>query len=824
MQQSFPDTDTYVFAPQISWKAGPVKAMIRHMNFLNFPTLILLLVISAAVTTPLTAQQKRRTQDKPPAKAPAAPTPAPAPPTFDTLLAADSYKIYAEVRGVGQLIRSGAVNDVLEPVLKFGGPPKDFLEFVNWLKAHADQLTSSRLLMAAWPNFKDVPDVVVAIEFSSPEEAAKFEKPLDTVMPTLLPPTTPQTSPEPDKKAQAQSPATERKPPEPVPGYYLQRAGSLLIVSPGKVELKKLKPPASKLMSEDANFRVAYNRFASEPIFLFIDFQAIEKERAEEQKRFQEEIKKTEAERKARAAKLKAEAAQTPEVVGPAQMSNEQTVTVATGPVGVFSTRSTGAPQTATQNEPSEAEAISVALSSIGYSLSTSRTEIPDALGIGFSPDNDSFDLRALIIDAPDKPSNPIPFLSALRFAGPTTLQSASVLPADSEIVLTMSLDYAQMYDRMMAGYPSTTVLRGVGGAEVPVDVPGPFARIEKLLKIKIKDDVVPLLGPEIAVSLPLQGLNPFSPPTAVVAVGSAKDAAKDETKEMPTPRSPVVVISLRDKEAMKLLLPKLLEGFAGKAATSLAQTERREDTELVSYANMFAYAFVGNFLVLSTDAASTRHVVDSYLKGETLASDVQFRNYTRWQPRELQGQAYVSPVFVDGYKAWAINPNVYITDEARAFFTRLAATAQPITYALSNDGFGTLHELHIPKSIVLLAVATASTSETPPETVKNERQAMLMMWTISSAEQGHKILNKSATGYASLEKLIEEKLIPKERLEGSGYKFELNVSADGFEISAVPVEYGKTGKLSYFIDQTHVLRGADHGGAAANASDPPIK
>src|SRR4029078_2939661 len=122
-------------------------------------------------------------------------------------------------------------------------------------------------------------------------------------------------------------------------------------------------------------------------------------------------------------------------------------------------------------------------------------------------------------------------------------------------------------------------------------------------------------------VNSPDNPSNPFPPPPPVAAT---KPPVKDEDKESTTPpeppRQPFVVISLRDKEARRQLLPKILEGFAGKAATSLPQTDPREDTELVSYANMFAYAFIGNFLVLSSDAAMTRHVVDSYLKGETLA------------------------------------------------------------------------------------------------------------------------------------------------------------------------------------------------------------
>jgi hypothetical protein len=59
--------------------------------------------------------------------------------------------------------------------------------------------------------------------------------------------------------------------------------------------------------------------------------------------------------------------------------------------------------------------------------------------------------------------------------------------------------------------------------------------------------------------------------------------------------------------------------------------------------------------------------------------------------------------------------------------------------------------------------------------------------------------------------------------LENSGYKFDLILTGDKYEVSAVPVEYGKTGNKSFFMDQSHVLRGGDRGGAAATASDPPI-
>jgi hypothetical protein len=272
----------------------------------------------------------------------------------------------------------------------------------------------------------------------------------------------------------------------------------------------------------------------------------------------------------------------------------------------------------------------------------------------------------------------------------------------------------------------------------------------------------------------------------------------------------------------MRTLMPKLVEGLGFAGANAFAQTERREDTEIVSYANVFSYAFVGNFLVISEDAATTRYVVDSYLKHETLAADVQFRNSTRWQPKPQQGQLYISPSLMEGYKLWAEMPSTRISEQTRAFLMRASSVAQPITYSLSNEGLGPLHEVHIPKNLVLMAVAGISGESNPPQNIQNERTAIGAMYTIRYAESEYK-KKKGNGSYGTLEQLMAEEFVSKETIEKSGYKFELTISGDKFELSAVPAEYGKSGTLSLFIDDKGVLRGADHNGASATASDPPI-
>jgi len=146
---------------------------------------------------------------------------------------------------------------------------------------------------------------------------------------------------------------------------------------------------------------------------------------------------------------------------------------------------------------------------------------------------------------------------------------------------------------------------------------------------------------------------------------------------------------------------------------------------------------------------------------------------------------------------------------------------AQPITYSLSNEGLGPLHEMHIPRNLVLMAVAGFLGEINPAPMVQNERMAIGIMYTIAHAESEFKKKNNGA--YGSLEDLMAADMVPKEGIEKSGYKFDFTVSGDKFEVTAVPIEYGKSGRLSLFLDHTGVLRGGDKSGASASASDPPI-
>ena len=104
-----------------------------------------------------------------------------------------------------------------------------------------------------------------------------------------------------------------------------------------------------------------------------------------------------------------------------------------------------------------------------------------------------------------------------------------------------------------------------------------------------------------------------------------------------------------------------------------------------------------------------------------------------------------------------------------------------------------------------------------------NEAIAKTVMRTVAGAEATFKA-TAGNDGYGTLDQLVSAGLLSKEMIEKYGYRLEVTASREKFEIVAMPIEYGRTGKLSFFMDESQVLRGGDHGGGAATLSDQPLE
>lgn len=110
-----------------------------------------------------------------------------------------------------------------------------------------------------------------------------------------------------------------------------------------------------------------------------------------------------------------------------------------------------------------------------------------------------------------------------------------------------------------------------------------------------------------------------------------------------------------------------------------------------------------------------------------------------------------------------------------------------------------------------------------PDSIVENERCTVLNMRTLYSAEVTYFALFGNYTGLAEL---ASTGLIGASLASGqlNGYSISVvTFSSTTSKISVVPQSYGATGIRSFFVDETGVIRAADHQGGPANENDPPI-
>src|SRR5215510_533949 len=259
--------------------AGPASHEVSPMR-INFASKrlgryrqIAALLLVLFIASPVVAQQPAASTTPPKQ------TPNLADPTFETLLATDAYKLYGEVRNVGQLLSTGGAGEIVEPVIKLADPGQEFKSVVNFLKKNSEALANSRLMFATWPARTDVPTMFTAIEFPTNEDATKFAPKLEKFLPTVLPPIpvtpepTPATAPKSGEAPAAPQPTTTNAATiteESLP-FVITRSGNLIFISDKPFKFEKLHPVSSKSLFQDQNFRMARDKFSPEAVFLFFN-------------------------------------------------------------------------------------------------------------------------------------------------------------------------------------------------------------------------------------------------------------------------------------------------------------------------------------------------------------------------------------------------------------------------------------------------------------------------------------------------------------------------------------------------------------------------
>src|ERR1700694_1557078 len=74
----------------------------------------------------------------------------------------------------------------------------------------------------------------------------------------------------------------------------------------------------------------------------------------------------------------------------------------------------------------------------------------PEAVGLALSLENSDYVIKSILIDRPDAKKLVVPFVPQL-IAGPAYATDApSVLPEDTEVFVTASIDFSQTYEGML--------------------------------------------------------------------------------------------------------------------------------------------------------------------------------------------------------------------------------------------------------------------------------------------------------------------------------------------------------------------------------------
>lgn len=127
---------------------------------------------------------------------------------------------------------------------------------------------------------------------------------------------------------------------------------------------------------------------------------------------------------------------------------------------------------------------------------------------------------------------------------------------------------------------------------------------------------------------------------------------------------------------------------------------------------------------------------------------------------------------------------------------------------------------------IIFIFIADIQANNSP--ILINERFTINALNTISGAQATFKASNPT---FATFQQLRDAGLIDPVLATGEKYGYIFSITlvvyspsqSTGFQVSAVPRRYGRTGRRSFYLDESGVIRGADRQGAPANADDLPI-
>jgi hypothetical protein len=766
------------------------------------------------------------------------------------MVGADTYGAYIELRRVGTLGQANEFKTAVAGLKLFGdADTKPFTDLIEFVTANHEPLAEARFVMMYMSARPRVPVAISALEFPTAQDAAAFEPKYRQFADTQLnayraryqiaeSPPGRRSSRGAQRKAEAKQFPFD---------YTLRRVGRVLISSEKGLSLKRLRGEESApSFADSARFQNARTRFSSDSLLVYVDTGVMTQgwARLTQEAEGEREDSPTvrggigtlgdtgETEMAVIAPTNTPPPLEIATVPAPAEDATPEPDAGELVDLTEEERKAIDAAEAAEAeaSKPSEEQLAVAGMGNVMRGLWGGVPRMPGAFALGVRLDNSAVVMRLAVENSNDGRVSIIPFLPNFVAGPPVTAAAAAAAPADADIFLTTSLDWEQIYTSALGSAALNTALTAPGmrvteeggdpGGEDEAKPPKPeeaVATIEKLFGFKFKEDLIPALGNEVALSMPFDSNEIFGGRT------HRRPPKKEEEKENESKAGAVVIVSLNDPEKIRKILPRVLValGFV-PFGDRASQAERREGFEINS-AGGFAYSIADRFLIISEDVAAVRHAVDAYAARRTLASSDSYRDATGWQAPQKLVQAFVSDALMRATVEETKRRSGDSTDPlVRTLLAQLEAPPESASFETTNEGDSVVHEMRVPVSMIQTYATAIAVNVRDAPVLSRESSATYALYEVESAQTTYKIENKKGR-YATLEELVAEKLLDKGFGERADYQIEINASGEKFEATATPKEYGKSGRRSFFLDETGTMRAADHKGKPATASDPPV-
>lgn len=435
--------------------------------------------------------------------------------------------------------------------------------------------------------------------------------------------------------------------------------------------------------------------------------------------------------------------------------------------------------------------------------------EAIQGLGLGVRVDGDTLKVRYDF----EVDRSRAGLVATLADPPPLVLRAAAFLPADAERVTGLSVDLTRIYDLLEQAFGPLPPAYA-GGKTFAQEV----AEMEENLGVSIRSELLPALGTEFALTGTLDSFF------------GGRGAAREGVGR---PLS-VLIGEVRNAEVVRRALTRLVMG--AQDAKPLPPMDYK-GVELYQGPGV-AVAFVSGFGIVG-EPEDVKRCIDAHLSGQTLMKSGEFIG----QSGSWAGDALMATYEAASYREAVEKADAKMREAMGAdgmdspapyLLARGLSSAFPST--IHRDGTGVHWEGEVPTSLLsgvgemLLKEVLASSKSAEVEVAREPESDARMVGTLRMLASAEATFQSRHDRFATLEELVDEQFLDSSfagSLASAGYDVQVSPLGTGdgatFQILATPVDYGKSGKLSFYIDHSYVIRAADKQGDPAGAGDPPL-